>query len=379
MYARILKPPKLQSFFLFGPRGTGKSSWTKAQFPESNVVDLLEGDVYTDLLAQPTRLSRYLTNKSSPVIIDEIQKVPPLLDEVHRLIEKEDLQFILTGSSARKLRRTGVNLLAGRAFTLSMFPLTAQELGPDFNLKQAMEFGLLPSIYGKKHLDFSKYLKSYVQTYLREEVFQEGLTRNLPAFSRFLEAASFSQGAVLNLSAVAADCSVPRKTVESYFGLLDDLLLGCRIPPFSKRAKRETVAHSKFYFFDAGVFRAIRPKGPLDSPDEISGMALETLVFQELRALNSYLDLGYEVSFWRTQTHLEVDFVLYGEKGLRVFEVKKGSRFRTEDLRGLREFLKDYPIAKAHLLYGGDRMFQEDGIQIIPLKDFFKSALDWIG
>jgi len=293
---------------------------------------------------------------SQEVVIDEVQKLPALLDEVHRLIETQGYRFILTGSSARKLRRSGVNLLAGRARTLTMHPFTASELGDRFDLAHAIRYGMLPTVWTSA--DPSDYLKSYVGTYLREEVQQEALVRNLARFSRFLEAASFCQGAVLNVQSVATDCGISRKTVESHFELLEDLLLGVRLPSFRRRAKRRIVTHPKFYFFDAGVYRALRPRGPLDATDEIEGAAIETLLFQSLRAENADRNLGYEIAFWRASDGTEVDFVLYGERGLRAFEVKRTSRFRETDLTPLRRLCDDYPEAKAHLLYGGSQRYR---------------------
>jgi uncharacterized protein len=308
------------------------------------------------------------------VVIDEVQRLPELLNEVHRLVELRKLRFILTGSSARKLRKKGVNLLAGRALTRFMHPLAALELGRDFDLVRALRFGCLPlACTGENPKD---YLYSYVATYLREEVQQEGFSRNLGAFSRFLETASFSQGSVLNMAAVARDCSVSAKAVEDYFSILEDLLISVRVPVFSKRAKRRTVAHPKFYFFDPGVFQAIRPRGPLDSPEEIQGPALETLMLQQLRALNDYLDLGYEITYWRTSSGEEVDFVLYGERGLRAFEVKAAHNIRSGDLRGMRRFLSDYPQTKAYLIYTGERRLHERGIEIMPFVDCVKELKD---
>lgn len=296
--------------------------------------------------------------------MDEVQKVPALLDEVHRLIESRRLRFALTGSSARKLKRGGANLLAGRALNLELHPLTAAELGADFDLTHSVRFGCLPSAYVDQ--DPGAFLSSYVATYLREEIQQEGLVRNLGSFSRFLESASFSQGSVLNISSVARDCSVARKVVESYFTILEDLLLAVRIPVFSRRANRKMTAHPKFYLFDAGVYRACRPTGPLDSAAEIDGAALETLVLQQLRACNSYLRAGYSIHCWRTQSLLEVDFVLYGERGLKAFEVKRSQRIQSEDLKGLRAFREDYPEAETYLFYGGADRLHLDGIHVLP-------------
>jgi len=203
---------------------------------------------------------------------------------------------------------------------------------------------------------------------LVEEVRQEGLTRNLGAFARFLEAASFSQGAILNVSEVARECAVERKVVEGYFGILEDLLIGYRLPVFSKRAKRRLVAHPKLYFFDAGVFRTVRPRGPLDRPEEIDGAACETLLFQELLAVNDALDLGYKIFYWRSAAQQEVDFVLYGARGLFAFEIKRTARVSNIHLRGLRAFLKDYPTAKAYFLFGGRRRSREGPIDCLPIE-----------
>lgn len=357
---------------MFGPRGTGKTTWVKANFPSAVYVDLLDAEIFNDLLASPKKIGNFIPpNFNDWVIIDEVQKIPSLLNEIHRLIEDKGYKFILTGSSARKLRKEGHNLLAGRALTMHMHPLTAKELGDNFKLEHSIQFGNLPCAYTEN--DPKKYLESYVKTYLEEEIKYEGLTRNLGAFSRFLEAASFSQGSVLNISSVARDCAVERKVVENYFCILEDLLIAKRIPVFTKRAKRKQSVHPKFYFFDTGVFRTLRPKGPLDSPEEAQGAAIETLVFQELQALNDYLDLGYEIYYWRTSNNAEVDFVLYGEKGIIAIEVKRGSRINESIICGLKAFKADFPSARCILAYGGERKEWLDGIEAIPLSDFLKN------
>ncbi|MBU8848545.1 MAG: AAA family ATPase [Desulfobacterales bacterium] len=375
MYSRILKIPEEKSFFLFGPRATGKTTWLKKVFPDGIYIDLLESELFHSLLASPERLAQLIPNQFHDwIIIDEIQRVPQLLNEVHRLIEQRHLKFVLTGSSARKLRSKGVNLLAGRALTRFMHPLTAAELENDFSLDNSLKFGHLPSIYSEK--DPVDYLAGYVRTYLREEVQQEGLTRNLQAFTRFLEAISFSQAATLNLSEVARDCSVNRKLAEAYFYILEDLLLGHRIPVFTKRAKRRMVAHPKFFLFDAGVYRAIRPRGPLDSPEEIEGAALETLLFQEIRANNNLHRFGYDIYYWRTANGHEVDFVLYGEKGLIGIEVKRAAKIRSREFKGLKTFAKDYPMATLYMFYGGDKKKRIGDIELIPMNEAILSLPD---
>ena len=372
MYSRLIKPQPKKSFFLFGPRGTGKTTWVKTTFPHAIYIDLLEARLFNDLLANPQRLENLIPeNFKEWVIIDEVQRIPEILNEVHRLIEKFGFKFVLTGSSARKLRRAGPNLLAGRALTYSLHPLTAIELDEDFDLENSLKYGHLPTAAQDSHPE--KYLESYVRTYLEEEVKYEGLTRNLSSFSRFLEAASFSQGSVLNITKVARECAVQRKVVENYFTILEDLLIGYRLPVFTKKASRRLTAHPKFYFFDVGVYRTIRPMGPLDLPEEAEGAACETLLFQELMAVNHYLDLGYSMYYWRTSNNYEVDFVLYGEKGIKAFEVKRSSRISKSMLTGLNSFIRDYPMAKAYFIYGGDRYMRQQGIEIFPFAHALKN------
>lgn len=379
MYSRSLKPPQKQSFFLLGPRGIGKTSWLKANYKDSIYIDLLDDEIYRTLLAQPNKLQTYIgTNRDKKVIIiDEVQKLPKLLDEVHRLIESKKYQFILTGSSARKLKKDGVNLLAGRALKMEMFPLTCQELGKDFDLKRALRWGNLPMAVTREKP--KAFLNSYVNMYIKEEIQLEGLTRSIENFARFLQIASFSQGAPLVASNVASESAVNRKVVEDYFSILRDLMLSIEIPVFTKRAKRDLIAKTKFYFFDVGVFRTLRPKGPLDSDNELNGQALETLVLQEIKALNHYMDWGYEIFYWHTRKKEEVDFVLYGEKGLWAIEVKAQSQVRAQDIHALQEFKKDYPEAQCLLVYLGSEKKVIGDIQFIPAEIFFKNLAKIIG
>jgi predicted AAA+ superfamily ATPase len=375
IFNRLIKFPTDKSFFLFGPRGTGKSYWLKKHYKDNVYIDLLDSETFFRLSSTPEKLDSFIPEGySKGVIIDEVQKVPQLLNEVHRLIENKGYKFILTGSSARKLKKQDINLLAGRALTFYMHPLCYEELSEGFDLRYSLAYGHMPSVYIDS--DPEGYLKSYVVTYLKEEVFQEGLTRNLGNFSRFLETASFSQGSVLNISEVARECSLNRKLVESYFTILEDLLLSIRLPVFTKRARRRMTQHPKFYFFDAGVYRAIRPEGPLDSPEEIQGISLETLFLQELRAVNDNYKLGYDIYYWRTSNQIEVDFVLYGKKGLFAFEIKRKRKYSGKDLRGLKKFLKDFPIARGFLIYGGTKRFYENNIEIIPVDEAISKLHD---
>jgi predicted AAA+ superfamily ATPase len=375
MYSRLLKIPLTtgKSFFLFGPRGTGKTTWIKKNIPDGVYIDLLNTDDYLALSVKPNRLEdRIPKNFFGWIIIDEVQKVPFLLNEVHRLIEEYKYKFILTGSSARSLRKKGVNLLAGRAATYHIYPLTVSELKDDFNLERSLQYGHLPSVFNE---DPKIYLPSYINTYLREEVLQEGLTRNLAVFSRFLETASFSQASILNMSAVARDAGINQKVVASYFDILEDLLLGFRLFPFTKRAKRRMVIHPKFFFFDVGVYQTLRPRGPFDLPEEIAGPALETLFLQELRAINDYFQLGYKIYFWRTSKGEEVDFVVYGPKGIHAFEIKRSDKLNNIDLKNLKIFQKDFPEAKIYLLYGGKHTEYREDITVMPFVQALKNLL----
>lgn len=370
MLKRQIDLPQNTSFFLFGPRGTGKSYLIKDLYPNSTYIDLLESETYRRLLAKPERIAEYLTlPKELPVIIDEIQRVPNLLNEVHRLIENEKYQFVITGSNARKLKTTQANLLAGRALKYNLYPLTMSEIGENVNLKKVLQYGLLPTIYdSEKKIDLAKYLESYVEVYLEEEILQEGLTRNLGNFSRFLEVASFSQAQQLNVSEVARVASINRKMAESYFKILYDLLIAYKLPVFKKRAKRNLVSQNKFYFFDIGVYSTIKPRGFLDKVENEEGLLYESLVLQELIATNSYLDSKYEISYWRTKSGVEVDFVLYGKEKLIGIEVKRKDFISKNDLKGLKSFKQDYPSANLYIFYGGSKTLNLNGIKVIPLK-----------
>ena len=369
--SRFFRIPE-QTCFLFGPRGTGKSTWLRHRLPAARFLDLLDPPLHRSLSARPERLRELLAGspQQRTVVIDEIQRIPELLTVVHAILEEPSPpRFILTGSSARKLRRGGVDLLGGRAVHRTLHPFMAAEL-PAFDLARALQIGLVPLVAGAS--DPAATLDGYASLYLDQEVRAEGLTRNVGSFTRFLEAVSFSHAAQLNVSAVARECEVERKVVAGYVGILEDLLLAFRLPVFRKRAKRATVAHDKLYLFDAGVFRSLRPSGPLDRAGDIDGQALEGLVAQHLRAWVAYSSRGAEIFFWRTRAGTEVDFVVYGEPGLQAFEVKNASRVHASDLRPLRAFREDYPEADAALLYRGRERLRIDGIWCLPVEDFLR-------
>jgi predicted AAA+ superfamily ATPase len=367
MYPRFYKLLKDRSFFLFGPRGTGKSTWLREVLPEAQVVDLLDSRAHRMLAADPSRLPGMLAGDSGWVVIDEIQKVPALLDEVHRLIETKRWKFALTGSSARKIKRGGANLLAGRALQRNFFPLTIWELGGDWKLRRALDTGLLPESW--TYSQPKDFLESYVSVYLREEVFAEGLARNLGAFARFLEIMAYSQGSTVSMATAARDVGVDPKLLANHLDLLEDLLLAVRVPVFTLRAKRRMTAHPKFYYFDSGIFRVLRPKGPLDSDAELDGPALETLFLQHHRALGEFVQWDQKLFFWKTAAKVEVDFVSYGSLGLFAFEVKRSAHVSSAELGPLLAFREDYPMAQAFVFYGGERRERREGIEFIPFEE----------
>jgi len=370
--SRFFHAPK-QNFFLLGPRGTGKSTWLNQHFDSAYFIDLLSPDTFRAFSAKPERLIEVAdaAHEKATIVIDEVQKVPEILDVVHLLIErKKQLRFVLTGSSSRKLKRSGVDLLAGRAIIRTMHPFMAAELGNLFTMEQALNMGMLPLVINSP--DSEETLKSYVALYIREEVQMEGLVRNIGAFSRFVESITFSQGSVINVSDIARDCQVERKTVEGYVSVLEDLLLAFRVPVFKKRAKRNLSSHPKFYFFDCGVYRSLRPSGPLDSPNEIDGAALEGLVAQHILAWNGYGGHDCKLFFWRTKSGNEVDFVIYGKSTFCAIEVKNTRKVNSKMIRPLISFKQDYPEALVCLLYRGQERLMVNNVLCLPCEEFLR-------
>ena len=363
-------------FFLFGPRGTGKSTWLRMAFPSSAWVDLLAPDEQRRYAAQPERLRELVAAAptGTDVVIDEVQRVPELLTVVHQLIEEPGgPRFILTGSSARKLKRSGVDLLAGRAVVRIMHPFMAAELGDRFDLLAALELGLLPLVWDAE--DPVDTLRAYVGLYVQQEIQSEGMVRDLGAFHRFLETISFSHGSVLNVSEIARECAVSRKTVEGFIEIVEDLLLAFRLPVFTRRARRATTTHPKFFFADAGVFRSLRPAGPLDRPEEAGGAALEGLIAQHLRAWVDYSNAPAKLYFWRTRAGAEVDFVLYGSDTFWALEVKHSRHIHRSDLRHLKSFAQDYPQAQLRLAYLGKERLEINGVLCLPAAELLRSII----
>ncbi len=365
-----------KSYFLFGPRGTGKSTLIKELYPGAVTLDLLLPDVYRELSAFPERLGE-IVKAYSPgqvFIIDEVQKAPGLLSVVHHLIEmKHEWQFILTGSSARKLKKEGVDLLGGRAQLKHLHPFMAAEIKGYFNLENNIKLGMLPLILGSN--DPAQDLKTYIALYMQQEVQMEGIVRNIESFGRFLEAMSFSQASVINCANIARDCYVSNKTVENYIQILEDLLLSFKIPIFTKRAKRTLTSHPKFYYFDVGVFQSLRPRGPLEDTAAINGLALETLVAQHLRAYLDYSSQKGNLYFWRTRTGVEVDFIIYGEIGFYAIEVKNSTLIKSQDLQGLQLFKQDYPECQCIFLSHASPRMKKADIMCLPITEFLLSLI----
>ncbi len=305
--------PKGKSAFLWGPRKTGKTTYLKEAFPNSLMYDMLQTDLFLDFTKRPYLLREQLLASTprqlkEPIIIDEVQKVPQLLDEVHWLIENKGLRFLLCGSSARKLKRGKANLLGGRAWRYEMHPLVSREV-ENLDLLKVLNRGMIPAHYLEE--EYRKSLRAYVRDYLKEEVFDEGLTRNIPAFSRFFEAMGYSHGELTNYANIARECGVDAKTVKEYYQILVDTLLGTMIEPYKKRQERQVITKAgKFYLFDVGIAGGLTGRLIPEQKGEQFGRAFEHFILMEIMAHRSYSELDYEVNFWRTKTGLEVDFIL---------------------------------------------------------------------
>ncbi len=368
---RTLDLPKLlkqKSFFLFGPRATGKTSLIREQFGENAlVIDLLKSAYSLRLSANPGELENIISSSQQRdiVVIDEVQKVPALLDEVHRLIEEKGLTFLLTGSSARKLKRGAANLLAGRAWNSELFPLTFHEL-TDFNLGRYLLYGGLPSVYLSKQPE--EELDAYVNTYLYEELQAEGIVRKLDVFSRFLTTAAISNGEILNYANVASDAQMSPSTVRDYFSILEDTLLGFLIPPWSKSVKRKATQTAKFFLFDPGVTNHITAVQSIERNSDLYGNRFETFIAMELRAYLSYRRVKHKpLSFWRSTRGYEVDFVIGDQIAI---EVKSSKQASPRFLKGLRALQEENTIEKFFLLSQDPISTEKDGIRSMHWKDF---------
>jgi predicted AAA+ superfamily ATPase len=371
LYLRILIPPK-DSFFLYGVRGVGKSTWAQQTFPGAHFIDLLDESRCQALLANPALLGLELRTLPAHrvVVLDEVQRVPALLNEVHRAIEGARRRFVLLGSSARRLKTADTNLLAGRAALRTMFPLVPAELGPDFDLPRVLRFGSIPVVWQAD--DPRAALEAYVQLYVREEIRIEALVRNLPAFLRFLPVAALFHGQVINIAGLARDAATARTTIEGYLGILQDTLVATLLPAFEAKLRVRERRHPKLYWVDPGLARAAkRQLGPVAAEER--GPLLEGLVLTILRAHNGDSDLFDDVSYWAPAQarQTEVDFLLRRGRDFLAVEVKAQPRFSTPQLAGLRAIGELPRLTRRILVYLGDRHLRtEDGINVWPLDRF---------
>lgn len=362
-----LRLPAGESCFLWGPRQSGKSTYLRRAFPNALNFDLLSSEVCGRMMARPAELREAVLapHAKGPVIIDEVQKVPALLDEVQRLIVEERTSFILCGSSARKLKRGGANLLGGRALRRRMFPLVSAEI-PEFDLLRALNNGLIPRHYLAE--DASDMLGAYAHDYLREEIAQEALTRNVPAFARFLEAAALSNGQIVNFTNIAAECGVSAPTARSYFEILEDTLLGGFLECYKKRPKRRVIQAPRFYLFDVGVAGRLMRRGKVEAPSEAFGRAFEHFILMELQAHAEYSRLAYDIRYWRTASGLEADFVL-GDHEV-VLEAKGTKTAIPRHLNGLLAFDEEYRPKRRIIVTLDPHPRRIGTVDVIPWREF---------
>ncbi len=373
---RALPPASEYSFFLWGARQTGKSTLLRSCYPSAFWVDLLHSGQFRLYATRPEVLRQEVeAHGATQVVIDEIQKVPGLLDEVHWLMENRGVRFALCGSSARKVRRGHANLLGGRAIRHELLGLSAAEIGSDWDLVRMLNNGYLPSFYGSSRP--RQRLNAYVSDYLKEEVVAEGLVRNLPAFSDFLEVAALSDAELVNANNIARECGVSAHTVRAYFGILEDSLLARWLPSYRRRPKRRVIQAPKFYFNDVGLVNLLAKRGQLEPGSQLFGKAFENWVFHELSAYVEYTDSLKDLSYWRLASGIEVDFVV---DQMRVaIEAKASTRVLSQHLKGLRHLLQDHPEVQRRVVVSlvPRRRRTEDAIEILSARDFVE--LLWSG
>ncbi len=379
MYKRILCLPETprKSFFLWGPRQTGKTTLLKSHYPDAFRIDLLKTDELVRYAKNPSRLREEVTALSAEtlIVIDEIQKAPALLDEIHYMIQEKRSVFAMCGSSARKVRHGHANLLGGRAMRYELFGLVSEELAEDFSIGHFVNTGPLPEHYGAESPHLA--LRSYVEDYLREEILQKGLTRRLPLFSDFLRVAAIGDTETVNMSNIARETGIAVSTVRDHFGILVDTLIGAFLPAFTLRPKRRTIQAPKFYFRDLGVVNHLARRGIVRPGSELFGKAFENWLFHEISAHTRYSELFYDISHWRLSSGIEVDFIL--GPGAIAIEAKGKHRITTSDTKGLLNFKKDFPSVKQLLILSLEERprLTKDGVHILPHRKFAKSL--WQG
>jgi predicted AAA+ superfamily ATPase len=375
-YNRLLKVRPDKSFFIWGPRQAGKTSFLRKHFPDVTTIDLLHSEIFIRYNNNPERLREEITKSDEKfVIIDEVQKVPMLLNEIHWLIENRGVRFALCGSSARKLKRGAANLLGGRAVRYELFGFVSQELGSDFDLLRALNFGYLPPVY--LDADPESLLGSYVSDYLKEEVAAEGLVRNLPPFSDFLRAVAVSDTETVNYTNIASDCGVSRDTAINYYSILTETHLGRFLPAYTRRAKRKVVHAPKFYLFDVGVVNYLARRGRIEPGSELYGKAFENWVFHEISAYLSYFRKNVDLAYWRLTSGTEVDFLL--DDLSCAIEAKSSAKIQTKHLKSLKELRKDIPEVKKSVVVSNEpkSRIDGDGVEILSVEDFLKEL--WQG
>jgi predicted AAA+ superfamily ATPase len=360
---------KLKSCFLLGPRQTGKSTLLKTALAEAPVWNLLDVSVFLNVSADPSiirRQIRAMKPKPSVVVIDEIQKLPLLLNEVHLMIEEDKIRFVLTGSSARALRRQGVNLLAGRARMSYLHPFVSRELGSDFDLLRALNRGLIPSIYLSDAFDSD--LADYAGTFLKEEIMNEGLSRNIPAFSRFLEVAALSNGTVINFTNLASDTQAKRTTVVDWYDVLKDTLIAHELPAWNKSIKRKAIQAGKYYLFDTGVARHLAKAPLITERSKAFGDAFEHFLFLELKAAQSYAYLQ-DLHYWRSTSGFEVDFLVNNSIAI---EAKGKINLDSKDFKGLKAIGDEPGIRRRILVCMREKKEVHSGIEVMPWQEFLE-------
>ena len=384
MYTRQISPSKTKSWLLFGPRQTGKSTYVKGLLSASDLyIDLLPQRNFLNYVKNPGRireeiLAHLKLHDSFICVIDEIQKIPSLLDEVHELIESTDVRFILTGSSTRKLRRGGANLLAGRAYTYHLFPLTFQELGPHFDLEKALIIGALPTLWSDPREDPREFLKAYTETYLKEEIAAEGLVRNIGPFSNFLDIAAANDGETVNFSNMARECAVSVKTAQQYYQILEDTFLAFRLPAWNKSVRKRLVSHPRYYFFDPGVTNVLAHTLTEQLNSRIRGRRFEQFVLCQILAAIEYKRLDLQLYYWRTNHGSEVDLLICrGSAVLAAIEIKSSPHIAAEIFSGMMSFLKEHPAVPAFVLgHQQSRRLLANDITLLNWDDFISEGLE---
>lgn len=375
-----MRLPRGQSAFLWGARKTGKSTYLREKFPDSLVYDFLKTDVFLEFSKNPALLREQLLAKqetilNKPIILDEVQKIPPILDEVHWLIENKGLRFVLCGSSARKLKRGQANLLGGRAWRYELFPLVSREIG-ELDLLRALNHGLIPLHYLQSNEHCRKSLTAYVYDYLREEVFAEALTRNIPAFSRFLDAFGYTHGEITNYCNIARECGVDSKTVKEYYQILVDTLLAVRVEPYKKKQSRQVIVKAaKYYLFDVGVAGYLTKRHITEQKGVEFGRAFEHFILMEILAYRSYAGKDFPINFWRTKSGMEVDFIL--GQGEAAVEIKGSADIDKADVYGLNAFAEEVAPKKSILVCNDKEQRLHGRIMIFPWKIFLQEL--WAG